>query len=95
MAVTEGVETCCSIFQARRKRSPESVTSVSHKGASIYIGGNFAAVTDSSDPELADAFEERLDGMLQEIFDPATPFAPARLPEACQYCKLASVCGRE
>ena len=58
-------------------------------------GSNFAAVPDSADPELADAFEERLDGMLQEIFDPATPFAPARLPEACQYCKLASVCGRE
>lgn len=61
----------------------------------MKLGGNFAAVTDSADPELADAFEERLDGMLQEIFDPATPFAPARLPEACQYCKLASVCGRE
>lgn len=44
--------------------------------------------------QQADAFREKLEGILADIFDPAKPFTCTTDPKVCEYCKLGLICGK-
>ncbi len=45
--------------------------------------------------DLKDQFEPMLVDLLEEIFNPAIPFAQTTVEEHCQYCIFASICGKQ
>ena len=48
---------------------------------------------DDATPMLGD-FEDRLAGLLDEMFDPAVPFDQTKNLETCQFCPYSQVCYR-
>ena len=50
---------------------------------------------DVDDPDGDDSFKARLVSLIKEIFDPEVPFAPVDNINACKYCQLGNICGRE
>ncbi len=67
---------------------------IQHAGADDYnptlIIGQ-APVTDVR--EIKDEFMERLNKLIEEIFDPAIPFTPTEEGTRCKSCPFSSICG--
>lgn len=45
--------------------------------------------------DVTEQFRERMEQMINEIFDADIPFKPAENPDRCAYCNLRALCGRE
>ena len=43
---------------------------------------------------VAKEFETALSGVLEELYDPATPFKQAEDEDACKYCDYKKICRR-
>lgn len=43
---------------------------------------------------LEDEFRERLQQLLEEIFDPSIPFTQAKESKVCEYCEFNEICGK-
>lgn len=54
--------------------------------------GNEKEITDFA--EYAAEFEERLRGLLEEIFNPEVPLRQTDDPNGCGFCKFTRICGR-
>lgn len=58
---------------------------------SLTIDGT---VVDDFAAQHAEAFREKLQEILNEIFDPEKPFTCTTDPKVCEYCKLGLICGK-
>lgn len=62
----------------------------------VSIGGNQVVYCNDStgDPEWQKEFRERLNEMIDSIFDYSIPFSQTSDTENCKYCAFTEVCGR-
>jgi hypothetical protein len=51
-------------------------------------------VVDDFAAQQAEAFREKLEGILADIFDPEKPFTCTTDQKVCEYCKLGLICGK-
>ena len=71
------------IYPVRQMAKTDEVQTLVHqKGNTDFVWNE----------EVKSAFIEGLTTLLQEIFDPAQPFAPTTVNKRCEHCAFAALC---
>ena len=71
------------IYPVRQMAKTDEVQTLVHqKGNTCFVWNE----------EMKHAFIEGLTTLLQEIFDPALPFAPTTVGKRCEHCTFAAMC---
>lgn len=84
-----------SIYEAYKFTGGKPASGDVRPSLKVAMGTKSALQPIGSYADLGEEFRLRFREMLTEIYNPEIPFTATEDPDHCQYCRLASLCGRE
>lgn len=76
------------------KNISKGIPPIKIEGKEVFDYRTFTVKVDDEEVPLRQAFRQRLEAIIYEIFDPEMPFYQTQETSNCRYCLFAPLCGR-